>query len=428
MNSEVNNNIKEVNWKYFPNTYQLSLYLARNDLIQLSLTCKCLRLKLKSKFTSKLVLMKEGIIIPSKPNKSSKSKQLISLSEILEEDYLDRYNIVNHCVIWGSFNKGFAKNFFNLFTNITRLELYSGYIENYYNYFYTDENFGSNTVLIEALYPLKRLESLIMASELINNLRYSSSLALKLPLCLKNLTLIESKLNQRHLKFYPIEIINEKYSNLNKVSIINDRMLSNMLTRMKSLKDVTIFSHRDFTRSNQIEFLLLSPQLESLTIPAYFLEHDLVNPILQMKQLRQLNIKYFHYWIPGDISFFQVNTSIEHLNIDTNIGYDVLLPFLNNLKSLKVLKFSDISLFDIVYIDFSECTNRIPLLHLNNLKHGKDGICSFENLKIFDSIRFTKVFELDYYLANYERDELENWDVCHLDLENSEDFTLINKT
>jgi hypothetical protein len=428
MNSEVNNNIKEVNWKYFPNIYQLSLYLARNDLIQLGSTCKCLRLKLKSKFTSKLVLMKGGQIIPSKPNGPSKSKQLIPLSEILEEDYLDRYNIVNHCVIWESFNKGFARSLFNLFTNITQLELYSSYNKNNSDYISIDRKVGSNTVLIEALYPLKRLESLIMGSQLINSLRYSSRLILKLPFCLKNLTLIESKLNQDLLKFYPIEIINEKYSNLNKVTIINDRMLSNMAVNMKSLTEVVIFNHQRFTNSNLTKFLLLNPQLEKLTISAYFFEHNLVNPILQMKKLRQLNIKYYHYRVYSDISFFQVNTSIEHLDIGAKICYDVLIPFLNNLKSLKVLKFSDISLFDIVYIDFSECTNRIPLLHLNNLKHGKYDICSFKNLKIFDSIRFTKVFELDYYLTNYERDELENWDVCHLDLKNSEDFTLINKT
>jgi hypothetical protein len=427
MNNEDNNSsgIEEADWRYLLNINQLSLYLDRNDLIQLSLTCKQLRLKLKSKFISKLELMRGGIIIPSRPNGPSKKKQLNILFDIVEEDYLDRYNIVNHCIIWNFFNSRFARSIFNLFTNITRLELYSGYAENDYNYFSMDEKVGSNTVLIEALYPLKNLESLIMDSELINNLKYSSRLTLKLPFSLKNLTLIESKLNQRHLKFYPIEIINEKYSNLNKVTIINNKMLSNMLTRMKSLTDVTIFNSRHFTKRNIAKFLLLNPQLEKLTVPAYFLEHSLVNSILQMKQLRELNIKYSSFAYPHDITYFSANTSIEYLNICSDVSGDRLIPVLNRLKSLKVLEFSNNSLYNLTEIEFSACTNRIPLLHLNNLKYAQEAIHSFNNPEIFDSIRFTDMFELEYYLENYEGDDLDNWGVCHLDVKNSEEFSLI---
>jgi hypothetical protein len=444
MKSKYNNNtkIEEADWKYLPNIYQLSLYLARNDIIQLSSTCKYLRLKLKSNFISKLELMRGGMIIPSKPNKSSKKRQLNILFDVLEQDYLNGYNIVNHCIIWEFFNSRFAKNFFNLFTNITRLELYSGYNKNDSDYLSMDKKVGSNTVLIEVLYPLKSLESLIVGSELINNLKYSSRLALnlpsclkifrhssrlilKLPLCLKNLTLIESELNQNQLKFYPIEFINEEYSNLNKVAIISNRMLSNMSVSMKSLVDVDIFSYQKFTKRNIAKFLLLNPQLEKLTIPVYFLEHNLVNSILQMKQLKQLSINYSPFKYYDDISYTTVNTSIEYLNISSNIGSDRVVPFLNNLKSLKVLEFSNVSFYIPIYINFSECTNRIPLLHLKNLGRSKEAIDSFNNSEIFDSIRFTDMFELEYYLENYEGDDLDNWGVCQLDLENNEDFSLI---
>ncbi|KXN66568.1 hypothetical protein CONCODRAFT_11553, partial [Conidiobolus coronatus NRRL 28638] len=61
MNNEVDNinKFEEFKWKYFLNIFQLSLYLNNNDIIQLSTTCKHLRLKLKSKFISKLKLMRE---------------------------------------------------------------------------------------------------------------------------------------------------------------------------------------------------------------------------------------------------------------------------------------------------------------------------------------------------------------------------------
>ncbi|KXN64731.1 hypothetical protein CONCODRAFT_14028, partial [Conidiobolus coronatus NRRL 28638] len=174
MKVEDNNpNIEEVNWKYFPNFYQLSQYLAQSDLIQLSLTCKYLRLKLKSKFVSKLELMRGGVVIPGKPNKSSKKKQLVSLFDILEEDYLNRYSVVKHCVIREFFNTRFARDFFNLFTNITKLELHLGYKENYYYRHTNDYTIRSNLVLIEALYPLRKLESLKICSEFIDD--YESS-------------------------------------------------------------------------------------------------------------------------------------------------------------------------------------------------------------------------------------------------------------
>jgi hypothetical protein len=308
------------------------------------------------------------------------------------------------------------------------LELYSGYVYDYYTYLSVTKDIGSNTALIEALYPLKKLESLTMNSELVNNLRYSSRLTLKLPLCLKSLILIESKFNRYRLKFYPIEIINEKYSNLKKAAIINDRMLSNMTASMKSLTDVTIFNHQHFTKTNLTKFFLLNPQLEKLEAPVYFLECDLVNSILQMKQLKQLAIKYSQHGISEEVYSMPVNTSIEYLNISCHISRDILVPILNNLKSIKVLEFSNFSFYSFLDIELLEYEGRIPLLHLNNLWYAKDAICIFNNPKMFDSIKFTNMFELDYYLTNYEGDDLEDWNPCHLDLRNNEGFTLIKGT
>ncbi|KXN66564.1 hypothetical protein CONCODRAFT_11547 [Conidiobolus coronatus NRRL 28638] len=428
MKEENNNNIEKVIWRYLPNIYQLSQYLPQSDLIQLSLACSQFRDKLNSVIFKKLELMRGGIVIPGKPNKSSKKKQLISLLDMLEEGYLDRYNIVNHCIFGEFFNSRFARNFFNLFNNITQLELYSGNDYNCYIHLSITEDIGSNTALIEALYPLKNLESLTMSSELINSLIYSSRLSLKLPVCLKSLNLIESKVDLNRLKFYPFENINEEYSNLKKVTIINDTMLSSMVTRMKSLTDVTIFNHKYFSKNSLIQFLLLNPQLEKLTAPAYFLERDLVNSILQMKQLKQLNIKYSLYRTSDDIRNMPVNKSIEHLNISCPISSDILVLIFNNLKSIKVLEFSNFSFYSILDIKFSANEGRIPLLHLNSLMFANDAIRLFKNPKIFDRIRLTNMFDLDYYLTNYKGDDLESWDVCNLDPTNSTEFNLIKKT
>jgi hypothetical protein len=422
-----NSNIEEVNWKYIPNIYQILEYLPHSGLIQLSSTCKHLRLKLKSKCISRLDLMRGGKIVPGKPNKPSKKKQLISLFDILEEDYLDRYNNVNHCVFWEFFNSEFARNFFSLFSNITRLELYSSYYGDYYDNFLANDVIASNGVLFKAIYPLKNLEILKIRSSLINTHEPYSKLFLKLPLSLKIIFIIQYDYGFRDLSFYPMENINGEYSNLKKVSIINSRMLNNMTTRMKSLIDVTISSQENLSTDCLIQFLLLNHQLKKLSIPGHFLKCRLANSILKMQQLKRLDIIYSIYGDPDVIDNPPANTSIEHLNITCNTSTDILIPFLNNLKSLKVLEFSKNSLYNFMQVSFSTCTNIIPLLHLNSLEYDIYDICIFNNSEIFDRIKLTNLFNLDYYLANYEGDNLKNWDIYHINPINSKEYTLINK-
>jgi hypothetical protein len=370
--------------------------------------------------------MRGGEIISGKSNKPSKKKQLISLFDILENGYLDRYNIVNHCIVWEFFNSRFARSFFNLFTNITQLELYSCNTKDYDNHSSINETVGSNKVLIEALYPLKNLEFLKIGSQLINSSVSCSKLFFKLPLSLKILHVIECKSSYGNLNFYPIENINEEYLNLKEVSIINNKMLSNLAARMETLTDVTISNQQDLNISSLDQFLLLNPQLKKLTVPVYFLECRLVTSILQMQQLKNLNIKYSLYGEQDAIYNLPVNTSIKHLNISSYISSDRLIFILNNLESLKVLEFSNNSFYNIIDINFSACANRIPLLHLNGLKYTKDAIYSFDNPEIFDRIRFTNMIELEYYLTAFEEDALKNWNICHFDSTNSEDFTIVN--
>ncbi|KXN64732.1 hypothetical protein CONCODRAFT_14029, partial [Conidiobolus coronatus NRRL 28638] len=133
MNVENNNPYTGlVDWRYFPIIYQLSQYLPQSDLIQLSLTCPQFRNKLNSTIFRKLELNRGCELIPGKHNLLSRSRQLISLFDILEKDYLEKYSVVKHCVIWDFFNTRFARDFFNLFNNITKLELCLNYNGDYY--------------------------------------------------------------------------------------------------------------------------------------------------------------------------------------------------------------------------------------------------------------------------------------------------------
>ncbi|KXN67870.1 hypothetical protein CONCODRAFT_19340 [Conidiobolus coronatus NRRL 28638] len=420
MNKKIDDsrNIEEVNWKNFPDTYHISLYLTHNDLIQLSLTCKYLRLKFKSKILSKLALLSGGEIIPGKPNESDREKQFAILAGMLEEKCLDRYDTINHCIIWGFINRSFAKKFFNLFANITRLELYS----NYYERYFVDSTIGSNTILTEILYPLKNLESLILSSELINSSESLSKLDLKLPNSLKILHLIESYYNVDTLNYYPIENIDEGYTNLKKLTIINNNMLKNITTKIESLTDVAIFSRQHYRFEKLSQFFTLNSQLKKLTIPENFLRSSIIKTVLQMSQLKQLNVNLPYHKGDGGLYSNPINTSIEHLNLSCNIDIDILVPILNNFKSLKVLEYSNFDFCNFLKVDLSELSCKLPLLHLNNLFNAKCFIDFFLNPEAFDKIRFTNMFNLSEYLMEYGGVNMKRWKLYRKNPVNNSDF------
>jgi hypothetical protein len=430
MHNIASNNNNKADWQYFPNTYRLSLYLPHSDILQLGLTCKYFRLKLESKIFSKLELLHGNEFIPGRPNKLGKKKQLVILADVLEDEYQDRYRIVSHCIFWKSINSKFARDFFNLFTNITQLELHSEYKNARRYSYYIEKPVVGNIMLIEALYPLKNLKFLTMSSNLIDSEQGCSKRYLKLPSCLNTLDIIECKIiNQVYFEFYPIENINEEYSSLKKVSIISDEMLSNMVTRMKSLVDVTIFSNPFFTKSNLVQFLLLNPQLEKLTVPEYFLDRELINIMFKMKQLKHLNINESCSYDSCEIDNIPINTSIEHLNLSCHVDNENLIEILNNLKSLKVLEYSNNNFYNFSPIDPSEYKIRIPLLHLNNLCNLKPYIFYFKFSEIFDKVRFTNMFELNEYLyGQYNSNDLYDWKVCHQDPADTKEFTLAKNT
>jgi hypothetical protein len=419
-----NQNIEEVNWQYFPDTHQLSLYLAHNDLIQLSLTCKRFRVKLKSKLLSKLVLLKVGEIIPGEPNYPSKKKQFTALFDILQEEYLDRYDAVNHCVIWDFINRSFAKKLSNLYTNITRLELYSTYSDHDCNRYFIHPAIGSNTILTEILYPLKYLESLKMSGELINCFESSSKLSFKLPKSLKILHVIESDYNINMLNYYPIENIDEGYTNLKMLTIMNNKMLKTITTKIESLTDIIIFSRQQYCFNRLDWFFSLNSHLKKLTIPENFLRSEVVKTVLQMNQLKQLNINPAYHYGDDKLVEIPLNVSIEHLNISCHINIDILVPILNNLKSLKVLEYSNFDFYSFLNANLCELKSTLPLLHLNNLLDAKYEIDYFTNPEAFDKIRFTNMLELSEYLTEYGSDNLKKWKVYKKNPVNSSDFWL----
>jgi hypothetical protein len=406
-------NIEEVNWKYIPNIYQISQYLPRSDLIQLSSTCKHLTLKLKSKFISKLELIRGGQIIPGKPNISSRRKQLDILFNILEEDYLGKHNFVKHCILWEPCNNSFVTNIFSTFTLVNRLELYSS------------SDGISRSDLVQILEPLKKLEVLVFDCKFIDSHEGENVPNFKLPTCLKMLDVTGSSSNS--LSFDPIEIISEEYIELKKVTIINNNMLDSISASIRSLTEVNIFNSQYFSPKLLTQLFSSNPQLEKVSISLKSIESDVINSILSLKKLNRLNITKYIDENSNELNNLALNTSIKHLYIGGDITQNILLPILSSIESLDILEFSGYDFWNFNTIDWSSYSQKIPLLHLNCVYCTDYNLDILLNSPIFIKIRFTDNFELDYYIKYCSFGNLENWKVIQDDPLNEHEFFLVRK-
>jgi hypothetical protein len=423
MNNKIDNkiNTEEVNWKYLPNILQISQYLPQQDLIHLSLTCLQVRNKLYPAIFRKLELINGGKIIPYKPNIPSMRKQLEILTDILEDDYLDKYHFVKHCILWKPCNNPFVIRLFNIFIHITNLEINFAY-----NYMDRHGCFPvSGTYLTKALKPLKKLEVLTLDCRIIKFLEAGSESNFKFPTCLKELNIV-GRLSGG-LSFDSIENINPEYTELKKVIIINNNMLTNMSGPFKSLTEVTIPDISYFCPKLLNSFFLINSQLKKISISLEFLDNNVVNTILQLKNLYQLNITNTYDVEIDRMKILTTNTSIRYLYFYYNLSQNALLPILSSLKSIHTLEISNCVFKNFIDLDWSSYNGKIPLLHLNHVWNTDYKTNELLNLGIFDKIRFTDNFNLEWYLKYNCFGELQGWEIIQDYPLNVFEFNLVKK-
>jgi hypothetical protein len=423
MNNKVDNkiNTEEVNWKHLPNILQISQYLPRNDLIQLSLACSQVRNKLNSVLFKKLELIKNRKIIPGKPNTPITRKILDVLVDMLEDSYLNKYRYVKHCILREPCDAIFTGKLFNLFTNITNLEIY--FIERGMGVL------GSKPVgsdyLIQVLKPLKNLEVLTLHYMLIKSLEAGSESNYKFPTCLKELNIV-GRLSGG-LSFDSIENINPEYSELKKVIIINNNMLTNMSGSFKSLTEVTIPDISHFCAKLLNSFFLINSQLKKISISLEFLDTNVINTILQLKNLHQLTITNTHNVEINGTKILTTNTSIRYLCVYSNLSQNGLLSILSSLKSIHTLEISNCDFVKFIDLDWSSYNGKIPFLYINGLRNTAYKTRELLKLGIFDKIRFSDNCTLDWYYKYQEFDKLENWEIIQHDPSDNKEFYLVKK-
>jgi hypothetical protein len=410
-----NNNleIKELNWKYFPNVFQLSQYLLQSDLIQLSLTCSQFRNKLKSVIFRKLELLKGGKVIPGRPNTSSKKKQLDVLFNILEEDYLGSYHFIKHCILWEPCNSAFSTKLFSTFAHVNKLELY------------TSSDSISRSTLVRILDPLKNLEVLVFDYRLIDSFDAESVPNFKLPTCLKVVDVLGYSDNS--LNFSPIEIINGEYTELKKVTMINNNMLANISASISSLTEVTIFNNQYFYPKLLIQLFSSNPQLKKISISLKLIESGVINSILSLKKLNKLDIMDPSEENTNELNNLAVSASIKHLCISRNITQNILLPILTSIKSLHTLELYSYDFWHFNTIDWSLYNEKIALFVLNGVYFTGHNLDMLFDSPIFGKIKFINSFELDFFIEQFGFNDLENWKVIQGNPLDKTEFFLVKK-
>jgi hypothetical protein len=408
-----NPGIKEVNWKYFPDIYQLSQYLLHPDLIQLSLTCSQFRNDLNSSIYRKLELLKGDEVIPGRPNISNKEKQFDTLFNVLEEDYLGKYHFVKHCILWEPCSSAFSTKLFSTFTHINKLELYSS------------GDSISRSTLVHILEPLKSLEVLVFDCRFIDSFDVESVPNFKFPTCLKVLDVTGYSVCS--LNFAPIEIINGEYTELKKITIVNNDMLASISSSISSLTEVTIFNNQYFCPKLLIQLFSSSPQLEKVSISLEYIESDVINSILSLKKLNRLNIAEYIDEKYNELSSLTLNTSIKHLYIGGDITQNILLPILSSIESLDTLEFSGYDFWNFNTIDWSSYNGKISLFVLNAVFFTGHNLDILFDSPIFGKIKFINSFELDFFIKEFEFDNLENWKVIQDNPLNETEFFLVRK-
>jgi hypothetical protein len=412
-----NFNIKEVNWRFFPNIHQLSQYLLQSDLIQLSLTCSIFRNKLNSIIFRKLDLFEHGKATNSK-YKYENNIFMYGLNKI----YSDKYHFVKHCVLQGDCSSYFVGKLVSTFSYITKLELYS--IKDDYRYYI------SNTINRLELTPIlnhfNKLEVLVLDCALIKFPETGGITNFKLPTCLKVFDIVGDE--KCSLSFDPIENINGKYTKLKKVTIINNSMLTNISPSIKSLIEVTIYSNVLYCPMLLTQLFSLNSQLKKVSISLKFIEFNVINAILQLRKLDVLNITYYSGVNTNELGNLAINTSIKHLNISCNITQNILLPILSSVKSIHTLELSNYVFSNFRDIDWNSHNIKVHLLHLNCAWNVYSDIYEFLNSGIFDKVRFSKKNDLEYYNETYNLDKLDDWKVIQDDPSVIDDFYLVRKS
>jgi hypothetical protein len=363
-------------WVYLPNTDTLPQYFKQNDLIELSKACKSYRFQLKSQVLRRVNINTRVIKLLNIRSQHKKHEHERIINS-LRFDFAESFHLVSHVIIKISFSNEYICKFFALFPKISNIKII-GHLR-----------YGFNN-LITTLHNSKHLEHIILSPKFTTFNSKLNSVYFSLFYRLKSIN-IECSSCKNGEKL-PIDIIDSSFINLERLTVVNDHMLSKLSNGAPYLLYVEFFQKYYFNMEELNSFFTNNYQLKQVSISSNNLDENVVNSILALGNLYKLEIKCYGYRA-CNLKIYTENFSIKHFVYD---GFEfvhfnaAITNILKMCKSLEVYQIFDIKYYDCIMSNEFPLIDTLLLTNLfySNINKLVPKFSKFNKVKFRDGCRF----------------------------------------
>jgi hypothetical protein len=382
---------KGANWKILPDTATLCQYLSRNDLIELSETCKRIRKQFKSEILKKLNLniFANKYSVRERIYSSNFEKVLNTLLDFLEEDLENKLHLVNEIAIHWSFDDQYAKRIINLFPNIVKFK-FSGWF-----------TYLCKQGLIAILNNMKYLEHVELSFRGNENPSFSSE-DITFSKFLKSIKTYNLEVTPEFQSI--LDNIDSDYTRLTSLSITSSKLLENLSIQMHSLKEAIILNNPGFDNLLIIEFLKKNPQLAKLEIFFNEYTNKLINTILSSKYLKYLAIQECIDLEIESFDNYHINNSIEKLELGPGGISGLASLLINSCKNIKIIELREYVIVEDILYRWKDLNQGIYTLKFEYCSFYKPASCiqALDSLKNFNRATFIECNSIEDFSDNSE--------------------------
>jgi hypothetical protein len=310
-------------WVYLPDTYTLSQYFKQSDLIELSKTCRKYRIQLKPQ-TLKVLTISSKSLKNINITHSGQSHIYRDILNSLKLSYIGSYHLVKEAIIETKFSNKFSYNFFALFPEISNVK-----------------------ILSYQSYSLKNLISILQFSKYLQHVTFNSNFRRFNPLLDSvyydlfyqlesvNLSVSPRMVNEK----LPIDIIDCSFTNLKKLKIVNNRMLSKLSDGIPSLLYVEFSQKYQFEIAALNSFISNNHQLKQISIPGNSLDENVMNSILDLEKLEQLEVSNTRCYHTPNFYPSTINLSIKHFKYNIQLSrnnFSMIVKLCKGLETFEI--------------------------------------------------------------------------------------------
>jgi hypothetical protein len=370
------NESKITNWEILPESVTLLQYLNRADLIELSCCCK----RYRNQF-ERIVLRNlndSGYDVKRLDNYLilGKEHSFDNFIFMLERDLGNKVKYVKEFNFWGSLSRELARNIATLLPNINRIRFF---------YWCENESELGLITLLDSLKNLKHIEFDIIDEDL-PDIESSEQIFPN--------TLCSIKVNIANDAPYFVPIFNtidSSYANLTSLSIVSNKMLTNLAHCIQSLSEVEVINHWDLDDSVLLEFIKQNPQLAKLEINFNKISGKILESILSSKCLSYFSIIKNRYYFNEEFNYFPINYSIKKLRLRGIISAELALKIINSCKNLKNLELINCNFLRDKF-EWDNINQKISNIHFINCYCNGELIQTLDKLQIFDKGIFSHCY------------------------------------